>query len=524
MPSAAQLVKLDRRCRILMGVMTRRDFLARFGATSGTAAMMAAMTSWDLLAQQVATRPVLTGRPPKTRVVVLGGGLSGLVVGYELGKLGYDYRVLEARDRVGGVSWTIRHGTEHTEMGPGGERQVCTFAEGQYFNAGPWRIPHGDTGVLDYCKELGVALQLFVNENDASYLYYERSGAEALRGKRVRMREVRADFSGHVNELLTKAIDQDRLDLPLTKDDKERLVSFLVSEGYLDTEDHAYKGSAARGPGDPYDFTTLLQSGFGARLRSVQGGTGAAPVFQPVGGMDMLPKALHRAVSDRVALGTAVQSVHQDADGVRVAYVETRSGEHREIAADFVVACMPLTVLRGIDINLSPDMMATVKATNYSASAKMGLQMRRRFWEEDDRIFGGHLYSDLPLGEFSYPSNDFLTQRGVLLGFYANGRTANLHEAPVKDRVEHVLAHASKVHPQMRRDFESAYAVWWDKIAYSQGAYASGGGDRVEKFSRPDNRIFIGCAAASRRAAWQQGAIEAAWQAVAGVHERAMRG
>ena len=28
-------------------------------------------------------------------------------------------------------------------------------------------------------------------------------------------------------------------------------------------------------------------------------------------------------------------------------------------------------------------------------------------------------------------------------------------------RVEHVLTHASKVHPQMRQEFESAYAVWW---------------------------------------------------------------
>jgi monoamine oxidase len=185
---------------------------------------------------------------------------------------------------------------------------------------------------------------------------------------------------------------------------------------------------------------------------------------------------------------------------------------------------MPLSVLRGIDINLSDAMMAAVKGTTYSASAKMGLQMKRRFWEEDDRIFGGHLYSDLPLGEFSYPSNDYLAHKGVLLGFYASGRTANLHEASVNARLEHVLAHAGKVHPQMRQEFEAAYAVWWDKVKYSQGAYAGGGGDRLTAFSKPDNRIVIGCAAASRRAAWQQGAIEAGWQAVKLVHERAMHG
>ncbi len=77
---------------------------------------------------------------------MLGAGISGLTVGYELGKLDYDYRILEARDFVGGLCWSVSRGAEHTEVG--GERQVCQFDEGQYFNAGAWRIPHADKGVL----------------------------------------------------------------------------------------------------------------------------------------------------------------------------------------------------------------------------------------------------------------------------------------------------------------------------------------------------------------------------------------
>ena len=38
-----------------------------------------------------AQRPALQGRGTGTRVIVLGAGISGLVVGYELGKLGCDY-------------------------------------------------------------------------------------------------------------------------------------------------------------------------------------------------------------------------------------------------------------------------------------------------------------------------------------------------------------------------------------------------------------------------------------------------
>jgi monoamine oxidase len=505
-------------------VLTRRRFLEHLGAIGGSSLVMSAMTSWDLMAGQAGVRPVLTGKS-NARMVVLGAGVSGLVVAYELGKLGYDVRVLEARDRVGGLCWTARRGTEHTEIN--GERQVCTFDEGQYVNVGPWRIPYTHTGVLNYCRELGVPVQVFVNEADASYFYYE--GTSPFANRRVRLREVKADMIGYTNELLVKAIDQNQLNLPLNEDDKQRFVRFLVSEGYLDSNSHAYKAFTARGPGEPYDFSMLLASGYGNRIRSITAsdGTAAAPIFQPVGGMDQFPKGLERAIGSRkITFNADVQSVHQDDSGVKIVYQDTKSGRKTEIAADFVVVCMPMSVLSGVDINLSPDIMTAVKATTYSNSAKMGLQMKRRFWEEDDQIFGGHLYSNLPLGEFSYPSNDYFTKKGVLLGLYSNGPVGDLLDRTVAERVEHVLTHASKVHPQIRTEFESAYAVWWRKVKYSLGGYASGGSAaRRGQLSKLDNRIVIGSAATApySQPDWQEGAVAAGWQALKTIHERAMR-
>ena len=175
-------------------VWTRRRFLGHLGAVGGSSLVMTAMHSWDLMAGQAGVRPQLSGRPEKTKVLILGAGVSGLVVGYELGKLGYDFRILEARDRVGGLTWTVRRGSEHTEIG--GERQVCTFDEGQHVNVGAWRIPYSHTGVLNYCKELGVPLQIFLNESDGSYFYYEGSAAGSLANSRVRLREIKADLIG----------------------------------------------------------------------------------------------------------------------------------------------------------------------------------------------------------------------------------------------------------------------------------------------------------------------------------------
>jgi monoamine oxidase len=421
----------------------------------------------------------------------------------------------------------VRRGTEHTEIG--GERQVCGFDAGLYVNVGAWRIPYTHTGVLNYCRELGVPLEIFINEAENAYFYYEGPEVGPLAGKRVRLREVKADMIGYTNELLVKALDLGQLDLPLTAEDKQRFLTYLVAQGYLDSSDRRYKAFAIRGPGNPHDFAALLRSGFSQRMRSVPATTGttAAPMFQPVGGMDQFPKGFERAIgSNHITFNANVQSIHQSDTAVRVVYTDTRSGKRREVSADFVVACMPLSVLSGVDINLSSDLMAAVKSTTYSNSAKMGLAMKRRFWEEDDQLFGGHLYSNLPLGEFSYPSNDYFSRKGVLLGLYANQPVGDLLDRSIKERVEHVLMHASKVHPQIRQEFDSAYAVWWRKVKYSQGGYAAGSTPtRRAQLARIDNRIVIGSAATAPESSpdWMEGAVAAAWQALTALHERAMR-
>jgi monoamine oxidase len=509
------------------GVVTRRRFLEQLGMVGGASLVMTAMNSWDLMAGQAQGRPQLSGKPAKNKVIVLGAGVSGLVTAYELGKLGYDVRVLEARDRVGGLNWTVRRGTEYTEL-ESGEKQTCTFDEGLYVNVGPWRLPYTHTGVLGYCREVGVPVEVFINEAENSFFYYEGEQYGAMSGKRLRLREVKADMLGHVNELLVKAIDQNKLDLPMTAEDKDRFIRFLVSEGYLDPTTKTYK---AIGESDrqPYDTNALLRAGIGNRFRSVPltDGTQAAPIFQPVGGMDQFPKGLARAIgAQKITFNAEIQSVHQDESGVKLVYLDTKSNKKTEVTADFVALCLPMPIIGKLDVNFSPEMIAAVKGVATSNSAKMGLQMKRRFWEEDDQIFGGHLYSNLPLGEFSYPCTGYFSKKGVLLGLYANGPVGTLLDQTPAQRVEHVLTNASKVHPQVRKEFESAFGVWWKKVKYSEGGYATGSASaRRTQLSKMENRLVIGSAAVCPYSEpdWQEGAVAAGWQTVKTRHERAMK-
>src|SRR5687768_6969263 len=138
---------------------TRRVFLERLALTGGASLAYEAMTGLGLLATPAQAPFGLSGKVSGVRVVILGAGLAGMTVAYELGKVGFDCRVLEARPRPGGRVHTVRRSTISEEDGPA---QTAAFDQEQYFNAGPMRISHHHHTTLSYCRELQVATEVFV--------------------------------------------------------------------------------------------------------------------------------------------------------------------------------------------------------------------------------------------------------------------------------------------------------------------------------------------------------------------------
>jgi monoamine oxidase len=524
-------------------VASRRDLLSLIRAMAGSAAMYHAMTSLGFASESPYKGPIrLEGDAKGASVLILGAGLAGMTAAHELRKAGYKVEILEFNSRPGGRNWTLRGGDSFTELG--GSRQACEFERGLYINPGPWRIPYHHRALLDYCKRFNVTLEPFIQLNHNAFLH----ASGAFGGAPQRIRAVKADFQGEIAELLAKATRQGKLDEAVSKEDQEVLLHALRSWGALDRDD-TYKANLisaefrgyARDPGgglgaeplpsEPVGLSDLLKSGVWRYLQSFARYEFQTTMFQPVGGMDKIGKAFARDLGGIIRYNAKVTRIQQDDAKVTVSYVDPANpAEQRQAMADWCVCTIPLSILSQLPLDVSAAMKSAIDAVPYGASVKIGLQFKRRFWEEDEAIYGGISYTDLPIRQIGYPNTGFnRTGKGVLLGAYLFGG-ANAFEftsMTPAERVARAVEFGAAIHPQYSDEFENGVAVAWHRVPFTLGC-AGDWSDHAraahyENLCQIDGGIVLAGEHASQLPAWQEGAILSSLDAVSRLHERVVR-
>jgi monoamine oxidase len=476
----------------------------------------------------------LEGNGNGKHVIILGAGLAGMTAAYELTKLGYQCTILEARQRTGGRCWSIRNGTTNTETDK--PTATATFDDGLYFNAGPSRIPHHHELTLHYCKELGVPIQVYNNVNENTYYFAEGKGP--LSNKKIRTREVHNDMRGYMTEMLAKSIDHGNLDTGLTKEDAEKVIEYLMAEGGLDV-DKLYKASARRGyiespgaddkPGkvaEAYKLADMIQSGLlDPDFYNVAEYTYELQMtmFQAIGGMDQIAKALEKKVQPMVKLGAEVTNVTNIPEGVKIIYKDVL-GEHA-INGDMCICTLPLPVLSNVNNNFSPDVSRAIDYISYMQTGKIGLQFKRRFWEEDDHIYGGITHTNNDLTQIFYPSYDYLGKKGILIGYYNfNEKAERVGQLSYADREKLALQKGRLIHPQYDKEFEQSFSVSWHKTKYNLGGWAVYTTEtrktQYPVLQKPDKNVYFAGEHLTYLNAWMAGAFESARKVVADLHGR----
>lgn len=527
--------------------LTRRQFLHMTGMTLGSAGVFNMLNAWGQNAMDGLTEPPqMDGSGEGTKVIVIGTGSGGCPAAYELIQLGYEVSIIEARDRVGGHAWTIRGGETGEEYGKG--VQTCDWPEGFWWDAGPSRVPFFHNGFFHYCRELNVPLIDHKNLNLNGWVYADNIDGP-LNETKMRLHEFQADMGGYTAQYLATALDQNALDEDLTEEDIERWRSYLINWGILSANDLTYRTASNRGynvlpdvnsPGeinDPYSLKDLLpfadttMQNAGGYLAAASNFTWQHTMVKPKGGMrELYDVAFREAFGDRLKLNSPVTRIQQDDDGVTVTYTDPDTGESVEERGDYVMCNIPLSSLIKVSVNFSDSMQTAIRSVPYAMSLRMGIGFKRRFWEEDDWIYGGQSFSNDPmLGILDYPDDDYLSEGGVMLGMYNFGNnSAYVSSLPYEDRAELALNLGSKIHPQMRDEYISAFSVAWHLEPYSLGAWPSFTAESREQvmpiLQEPDGRIYLVGEHLSHVNAWMEGAVQSAWMQVEKLHTRVMQG
>jgi monoamine oxidase len=276
----------------------------------------------------------------------------------------------------------------------------------------------------------------------------------------------------------------------------------------------------------PYDLSALVNLGFAGYEAFEQGYDQQMLMFEPVGGMDMLAKALERQVRPMIRFNTEVTEIRKTPNGVRVVY-KTKGGGTQEIRGDYCICNIPLSVLRTIPSDFSPDMQAAIASVDYAVTGKAGLMFNRRFWEEDENILGGITSTNIGLSTIWYPSHDYLSKAGLVVGYYNFGTTAAEFGAldPV-ERVNRAVDLGSRIHgSSYRQHFVSGVSVYWPQVLYNLGGWASYSSTVRQQYyprlNQPDGNIYLCGEHLSYLTGWMAGAFESARLVTSQINARA---
>ena len=517
--------------------VTRRGFLNLVGRAGGATALYETMAAMGLLPV-----PTAYAGPPElqrrsgagTSVVILGAGIAGMTAAYELARAGYRCTILEARARTGGRNWTLRRGDVVDELD---SRQRNTFGAGHemYFNSGPARIPQYHRALLGYCRTFGVALEARVNENRNAFFQSDK----AFGGRPVRARQFIGDGRGYIAELLAKAVNQHALDEAVTADDRERFLGMVRQFGALD-RDFRYKGSPRAGFGEwpgagdqpgkllsPLALGEMLRTEFAYFQINWGDLIDFAPtMLQPVGGMDRIARAFERRVRPMLRLGAEVREIRRAAEGVRILYRRQESGRLHALHADFCIVTIPLSVLSAIGADFSPAYKAAVASASYGKAVKLAFQAKRRFWEDDDGIYGGISWTDQDVTQIWYPTGGYHGKTGILLGAFVWTDAIAERFGALKPDERNRLAAASgaKFHARYAEEVEHGISVAWAKVPHNLGAWVhwtpEGRKTAYATLLEPDGPIYLAGEHMSYVTAWQEGAVLSAQAVVKAIAER----
>jgi monoamine oxidase len=279
----------------------------------------------------------------------------------------------------------------------------------------------------------------------------------------------------------------------------------------------------------PFAFSDVVKSDVGRVIAQHMEHQHQTTMFQPVGGMGMIGKAFGRQVEGKVRYGAKVTKIDQQGGAVTVTYTNVATGAVQTTKADYCVCTIPLGILSQIELDASAGLLSAIAAVPYSNSVKVGLEMKSRFWEDDDAIYGGISYTDQEISMISYPSGGMHSAGpGVILGAYTFGPASYKFAGMTPDeRIARALEQGAVFHPgRYKENFSNGAAVAWSRSPFTLGCCAMWNEttrkEHYQTLVAVDDRIVLAGEHASYIGCWMEGALLSSLDAITRLHKRAL--
>jgi protoporphyrinogen/coproporphyrinogen III oxidase len=300
------------------------------------------------------------------RVIIIGGGVTGLAAAWELEQRGVHYTLLEASGRIGG-------------------KLITEHKDGFIIEAGADSFLTTKPSALDLCDEIGFTDQLVPTNTQQRAVYLYRNGTLYPFPKGMRLIvPTDADAFRATSPMLSDAGRErmlDEIDIPPRTDTHDESLAAFVRRRFGDEALEVFGGSLLSGihVGDPDELSIAatfpdypkMEREHGSLIRALQTQPSAAPRFKaafvsPRHGMSTFPAAIAARLTGDVRLNASVAVIHPNRS------IQLKSGER--LHADGVILTTPTRTAASIIASISPElnMQLSLMKANSSATVTLG--------------------------------------------------------------------------------------------------------------------------------------------------------
>jgi putrescine oxidase len=394
-------------------------------------------------------------------VVIVGAGPSGLTAARELKKAGLSVAVLEARDRVGGRTWTDTVDGAVLEIG------------------GQWVSPD-QTALLALLDDLG--LQTFSRYRDGESVYIGADGKRTLyTGETFPVSETTAAEMDKLTALLDtlaaeigaeepwahpKARELDTISfhhwLRQNSTDEEACnnIGLFIAGGMLTKPAHAFSAlQAVLMAASAGSFTNLTDEDFILDKRVI-------------GGMQQVSLLQAAELGDDVVLDSPVRTIRwaEDASG---AHRVTAVSERAVVNARFVIMAVPPNLYSRVSFD--PPLPRRQHQMHQHQSLGLVIKVHAvystPFWREDG--LSGTAFGAGALVQEVYDNTNHEDPRGTLVGFVSDEKADAMFELSAEDRRRAILESIASFLGPKALEPEVYFESDWGSEEWTRGAYAA---------------------------------------------------